>query len=513
MSIHSWFSRTEAVWMLLFLCQFPIVSSFVLTSKKGLVSTFTSRRSQTKEDHFKEEKKEEDCVTSSSDILRRQFLHRTLSVAAGAAWGTGSTASSTSSSSTVANAFSFNPFVPEDQISTNHGLPQPAKRATAYLVDSTIPPTLVPFQASREAAILKQIGSGSGTRKTAFIEEEVNLNNFMNKGVFGTIELLQDLTGNDKVSLSKNAAGELNKSKKTVNFDASFVFLGMDYKDTSGQDATLAISLMTDILKPRRGLDSAIALDYIPQSLQSALDEYISSKDANSATDTVLERLTSTLINNHVSAETIAQQLPILEFAKAKNLKLIACSPEFVDITTVRQEGIQNVNPERRSNYVVDSQGFIDWTQAPKNRMYTDKSLLKDFESQDPRDGPANFFGERILVHETMATTIAKYAVKHPKTLVIGISQIKDVRFMGGPNGRVVRVCKALNPDMVVEEDAVTTILINPSAEETLSQSKFLRLEIGTAPSLLQYQTKVSDYLWFSTMPKVNMLPRLMNGY
>lgn len=483
------------LWTTAWICSLPIASTFVFSSK-GLVST--SVRSHPPKKCVDVNNGDHDEYSSSHH--RRKILQGSLWL--GVAWANGSSA----------NALNFNPFIPEDQISTNHGLPQPAKRATAYLVDSTIPPTLVPFKASREAAILKQIGSGSGTRKTAFIEEELNLNNFMNKGVFGTIEFFQDLTGNDSSSTttSKNAAGELNKSTKKVNFDASFVFLGMDYKDTSGQDASLATSLMTDILKPRRGLDSAIALDYIPQSLQSALDEYMESTETNSAT---LEKLTSTLINNNISADIIAQQLPILEFAKAKHLKLIACSPEVVDIVTVRQEGIQNVNPERRSNYVLDSQGFIDWTQAPKNRMYTDKSLLKDFEAQDPKDSPANFFGERILVHETIATTIAKYAVQHPKTLVIAISQIKDVRFMGGPNGRVVRVCKALSPDMVVDEDAVTTILINPSAEETLSQSKFLRLEIGTAPSLLQYQTKVSDYLWFSTMPKVNMLPRLMNGY
>jgi hypothetical protein len=465
-------------------------SAFVLNSSTGLVST-TSRPvySQDVTDEM------------AASETRRKVLQSSMSFAV--VLGT---------SSSDANAINLNPFVPEDQISTNHGLPQPAKRATAYLVDSTIPPTLVPFKASREAAILKQIGSGLGTRKSPYIEEELNLNNFMNKGVFGAIDFIKNVIGDENVSSSKNAAGQSNSaSNKKTNFDASFVFLGMDYNDTSGQDATLATSIMTDIIKPRRDLDTAIALDYIPLSLQYALDEYISS--SSDSTSIMLDKLTSTLINNNVPSNIVAQQLPIFELAKSKNIKLIACSPEYVDITTVRQEGIQNVNQERRSNYVVDSAGFIEWTQDPKNRMYTDKSLLKDFVPLDQKDAPANFFGERILVHESISTTIAKYAVSHPKTCVIAISQIKDVRFMGGPNGRIVRICKAINPSMTVDEDAVTTILINPSAEETLSQSKFLRLEIGTAPNLLQYQTKIADYLWFSTMPKVNMLPRLMNGY
>lgn len=489
MQKQSWF-----IWMTIMVTA-QTARAFVLSSPQGLVSTTMLFHNQNAADE----------ITDSD--TRRKILKSSISVAV-----------TLGTSSADANAINLNPFVPEDQISTNHGLPQPAKRATAYLVDSTIPPTLVPFKASREAAILKQIGSGLGTRKSPYIEEELNLNNFMNKGVFGAIDLIKNVIGDESVSSSKNAAGKSNSSSnKNSNFDASFVFLGMDYNDTSGQDATLATSIMTDIIKPRRGLDTAIALDYIPLSLQYALDEYISSSSdsasASASASTMLDKLTSTLINNNVPSNIVAQQLPILEFAKSKNIKLIACSPEYADITTVRQEGIQNVNQERRSNYVVDSAGFIQWTQDPKNRMYTDKSLLKDFVSQDPKDAPANFFGERILVHETISTSIAKYAVSHPKTCVIAISQIKDVRFMGGPNGRIVRICKVLNPNMTIDEDAVTTILVNPSAEETLSQSKFLRLEIGTAPNLLQYQSKVADYLWFSTMPKVNMLPRLMNGY
>jgi hypothetical protein len=476
------------IWMIMMVTA-QVARGLVLSSPRGLVSTTSLA--------IHKQDANDEMVNSNT---RRKVLQNSISFAV--VLGT---------SSSNANAINLNPFVPEDQISTNYGLPRPAKRATAYLVDSTIPPTLVPFKSSREAAILKNIGSGLGTRKSPYIEEELNLNNFMNKGVFGAIDLIKNVIGDNNVSSSKNAAGQSNSSNKNTNFDASFVFLGMDYNDSSGQDATLATSIMTDIIKPRRGLDIAIALDYIPLSLQYALDEYTSS--SSDSASTMLDKLTSTLINNNVPSNIVAQQLPILEFAKSKNIKLIACSPEYVDITTVRQEGIQNVNQERRSNYVVDSAGFIQWTQDPKNRMYTDKSLLKDFVSQDPKDAPANFFGERILVHETISTTLAKYSVSHPKTCVIAISQIKDVRFMGGPNGRIVRICKALNPNMNIDEDAVTTILLNPSAEETLSQSKFLRLEIGTAPSLLQYQTKVADYLWFSTMPKVNMLPRLMNGY
>ena len=84
-------------------------------------------------------------------------------------------------------------------------------------------------------------------------------------------------------------------------------------------------------------------------------------------------------------------------------------------------------------------------------------------------------------------------------------------RFLEGINGRVPRVSRALDPASLVDAEAVATILLNPSARETLSESRWPRLEIGTAPNNWTYQTKVADYLWFSSMPKVNMLPRMMN--
>ena len=96
------------------------------------------------------------------------------------------------------------------------------------------------------------------------------------------------------------------------------------------------------------------------------------------------------------------------------------------------------------------------------------------------------------------------------------IANVADVRFLNGINGRIPRVYAKLrsneNGNSQVTDKSVTTILLNPTATDTLSKSKFLRLEIGTSPEVLAYQTKVADYLWFSFTPKVNQLPRLMNG-
>jgi hypothetical protein len=408
------------------------------------------------------------------------------------------------STPTSANAISLNPFTPPDQIS-NGGKYLPGKRATAYLVDSTIPPSLVPFRASREAAILKSLGNGLGTNKAPYTEDALNLNNMMNKAVFGTIDTVKGIVGS-----GTGEDGEADPKKKK-KFDASFVFLGVDYADAN--DAELAVGLMTDILKPRRGANSALALEFAPLSMQPALDSYLSSTGSGTSSADAENALVQSLAQEgQVPKSIIENQLPLLRFAKSKQLSIIACAPELSDAKSVRTGGLQSITEEQRVKYVADAEGFIAWTQDAKNRVYTDKSLMKDFAPINDKDAPGNYFAEKILTHETMATAIARYAVRHPGTLVVAVAPLKDVRYFGGANGRLARVCKYIKGDTNIDEEAVTTILLNPSAKETLSKSNFIRLEIGTRPDLLKYETKVADYLWFSSMPKVNMIPRMMNG-
>jgi len=380
----------------------------------------------------------------------------------------------------------------------------------------------------------------------------------MNKAVFGTTTFIQDTLASVGVDMGEDdivsapkppeAAGAFDtgpedvsgrrKKRRNESYDATFLFLGLDFEDETGEDANLAIGIMEIVLKPRRRLGSVLALEFAPLSTQDALDSYIQSSLGSSSTSSSLrkaqEELVRRLVKAGVSQSTIDHQLPILEFARSRSLPLLAVAPEPEDVLTVRRLGLQNLDAEARSRYVVDSGGFIQWTQDPRNKLYTERSLLKDFvpmtssssssssggggdtttTTNTVEDTAGGYFAERILVHETIATTIARYTASKPKnTLVLTIAPTKDVRYLGGPNGRIPRILQTLNPQTNVDEEAVTTILLNPSASTTLSKSRFLRLEIGTAPSNLKYQTKVADYLWFSRMPKVNMLPRMMNGF
>lgn len=395
---------------------------------------------------------------------------------------------------------------------------KPAKRATAYLVDSTFPPTLIPQKsASREKKILSQIGSGMGTSKSPFIDEGITLNNMMKKAVYGTADTVSSLLN----SSSMNKKGP------------SFCFLGVNTL-TDEEGVSLAESLIQEMLKARssQGAGStAIGLSFVPKlSGQSILDAYVKG-EINSET-ALLEKMEEIA---SVPKEIMSSQLPLINLAKKENinnnknkLQLVALGPEIIDLNTVRREGLQNVDLGRRSKYVLDTQGFIELTQNPRFKLYTEKSMLKDFiplpDKQD--DKPADFFAQRIMQDEAIASSIAEWSVipnssssnnnnqsSSSSPFMIVISDVPHVRYMGGANMRVPRIMKYLtNGDSAVDEESVTTILLNPTPETTLSLSKYLRLEIGTAPDNWDYQTKVADYLWFSKMPQVNMLPRMMRS-
>jgi len=409
----------------------------------------------------------------------------------------------------------------------------PAQRPTAYRVDSTIPPTLLPLSTTlSQRTVLLNLGKGYGTDKQAIVVDTINLNNMLNKAVFGSINAIKSLvSGGD--SRSGRSGGGTGKK-----FPASFVCLGVP-SATSPNDIDLVQSLVSILLQPRSPSkkNTALGLFFVPLSAQGALNDFangVSSSDAATLTN-----LQTALEQSGVSQATFNLYRPLFIFAKQQQLDLLAMAIEPEDLATVRAQGLQNVNPERRSQYVMDPQGFIALPNDPKFKLYTDRSLLKDqpepSESGGSSSRTANFFAERILVHEAAATAVARYAASKEDALVTLVAPIADVRFLGGINGRLPRLYsffkknKPTDPmstrdDAIVvdgaanysttdeDADAVTTILLNPTAEETLSKTRYLRLEIGTAPETLDYQTKIADYLWFSSSPKVNMIPRLMDG-
>lgn len=374
-----------------------------------------------------------------------------------------------------------------------------AVRPTAYRVDSTQPPTLLPLtNARKEKNALDELGRGSGTDKEEIKIDTLNLNNFMNKLVFGSIDFVSQL------------ASETKDESKTGEGYASFVCMGVPHS-TTASDIDLATSILNSIVQDRNEkLATALGLSFCPMSVQPALDAYAKSGKES--------ELRSVMREAGVTDDVLDLYMPLIRFAKGKSLEFLALSPEFVDVKAARTNGLGAVDFERRQSYVLDPDGFITMTRDPRYKLYTDRSLLKDFAPTNDDDNIKGFFAERIFVHETAASVVANYAVDKPESLVTIVAPIPDVRYLQGINGRIPRIYGSLvkrnNPNRTnkVSDNAVTTILLNPTAAETLSAGRFLRLEIGTGPDTLAYQAKIADYLWFSSSPKVNLIPRLMNG-
>jgi len=380
-----------------------------------------------------------------------------------------------------------------------------AVRPTAYRIDSTQPPTLLPLTSARkEKNTLDELGRGSGTNKEEIKIDTVNLNNFMNKLVFGSIDFVSQAVSQTK-----------DESKIGPGY-ASFVCMGVPFI-TTAKDIDLAASLLNSILQDRNNkLATALGLSFCPMSVQPALDSYTKSGNESA--------LLSAMKEAGITSDTVDLYMPLIRVAKRKSLDFLALSPEFEDIKAARTSGLAAVDFERRKSYVLDPEGFISVTKDQRYKLYTDRSLLKDYAPTNDDDNLKGFFAERIFVHEAAASVVANYAVNKPEALVTIVAPTPDVRYLQGINGRIPRVYGSLvkrnndngtNSQTVtnkVSDNAVTTVLLNPTAAETLSAGRFLRLEIGTGPETLAYQAKVADYLWFSSSPKVNLIPRMMNG-
>jgi Haem-binding uptake, Tiki superfamily, ChaN len=394
----------------------------------------------------------------------------------------------------------------------------PAVRPTVYQVDSTIPPTLLPVSLKqKQLRILRDLGRGLGTDKKEVFVDRINLNNMLQKAVYGTINTVK---------------GAIQPEQDTLKSPASFVCFGLPMQP-SESDVKLNVSLLQTVFENRLSRNprppTAIAIATLPCTLQSALDNLIAGRISVADLPNVAGSLEGEALRLLVE-ELVPLYQPLLEYAVRIKIPLLAIGLSLDDKSAVRSRGIQGVNPTSRARYVVDPEGFIATTNDPYFKLYTDRSLLKDRlflkTGADQELSEGNYFAERILAHEAAATLVSQYALgQGTECLVAILAPINDLRYMGGINGRIPRIYSFLQSAAIssivdassaissapVTVNDVTTILLNPTALDTLSRTARLRLEIGTGPDTLAYQTKIADYLWFDSSPPVKLLPRVMD--
>jgi Haem-binding uptake, Tiki superfamily, ChaN len=380
----------------------------------------------------------------------------------------------------------------------------PAVRPTVYRVDSTLPPTLLPVPKMQDQKrILRDLGRGLGTDKKEVFVDRINLNNILQKAVYGTVDAIKTVTTSNQ-----------NIQRSPV----SFVFFGQPMQPTQ-RDIDLTVSLLQTIFEKRlsqqqRQSSSAIGIATLPCTAQGLVDDLISGRSSFSDLSS----------NSDDMQQLLPLYRPLFEYAEENKIPIVAMGLSKEDERMVQRGGIQNVNPISRERYVKDPNGFIATASDPKFKLYTDRSLLKDrlLLTNENKDivSEGNYFAERILSHEAGATFVSQYAINNNNDdddcLIAILAPINDVRYMGGINGRIPRVYQYLsntdtNKESTITMNDITTILINPTAIDTLSRTVRLRLEIGTGPDTIPYQTKIADYLWFTSSPPVNLLPRVMD--
>ena len=220
-----------------------------------------------------------------------------------------------------------------------------------------------------------------------------------------------------------------------------------------------------------------------------------------------------------------------------------------------------------RERFIPDPQGFVASVRNDVNKgfkAYTDSVILQDAYNRaarkillaeslaqaanlppPPSNLPSleNFFSERIFSDEGIASAAAQVLVatdsneKASRKLMIVLSDVGRVKFGYGLQERVRRCLRTLrgiqisdggavpdskeknkdysadhDPQKAADEGArVWSVVLNPSAKDSLSGTAQLRLALAYGPALKD-QRPLADFLWFgSDYPSVRLLTRPKN--
>ena len=383
----------------------------------------------------------------------------------------------------------------------------PARRSTAYIVNPTLPPTLNQLPAMREASKLKSLSKD-----------------------------------NTVVLLGSHFSSHYTAQRQQQRFQQQ----QQQQQQQQDKDAALLLSIIKDILKPRKNKHNAnanaLAIKFLPTASQPLLTSFL--LDPTISPTALSNQLVSEHLTPLFTASDVTSLIPIFTFCRTSGTKLLATSPPFEAIDRVRMSGLSALSPSERDAFFVDPAGFANMITKPveveksageptlsendlrrkKFRLYADYVMTRDFKPANENDRVSNFFAERCMVDEVVATNVAQFLTgeeANGKGLVLLLDSICNVEYgaAGGVESRLQRIVDATSKQEKGKgkgkgkgKVSTASFLINPTARDTLSLgSSQLRLSIGTKPELFDVETKVCDFIWFSDVPKINLLNRVMN--
>lgn len=295
---------------------------------------------------------------------------------------------------------------------------------------------------------------------------------------------------------------------KDIAKNANAVFIGEHHE--SPQDHELQASIISRLLKDRKEL--AIGVEMVQQKFQPALDAYISKqiKDIELADKELFE---TTEWTKHWPWE-FESYFPVLHLAREKGISLVALNIDSETMNKVKENGLDGLSPEEKEKLVSDPKGFINAVTNKGFKYYADRVILSSFEDDVKRgvfpatmQGKANFFAARILQDEAIANRMAQYLQDNPKALMVTILGADHVKFGYGSSWRLERLMSSAAAVPLESR----TILLNPSAKDSLSLSTTLRLRLGNNGEREEFSKPLANLLIFSSSPRVNLLTHPLN--
>jgi hypothetical protein len=305
----------------------------------------------------------------------------------------------------------------------------------------------------------------------------------------------------------RTAKGELSAARRLAK--ANIVLLGehrSSVEEDRRRDQALAASILTRILGNRDGKRRiGLGLDMVDSSQQKALDEYVQSAGVLSEADADASLLAA-------CGEGIREYLPLLHIARLQQMRLVALGVPVEARKKIAENGLKALSEEEKSKYIADPEGFISLVRDPGFTTYTDKVIITGFNAAIQSGAIStsvtaeSYFASRIFDDEALACSIAQKSL-FDETMVVLLSS-EAVKFGFGVEERLRRnLQQRKNLDEKVD---VVSVLLNPTAEDSLSSTVQLQLALGYGP-YLKDQKPLAEYLWFSNFPPVKILTRTKN--
>lgn len=282
--------------------------------------------------------------------------------------------------------------------------------------------------------------------------------------------------------------------------EANAVVYGLHGGDGCKADVALAQRFLQDsLLKSTAGV--AVGLQAADPTLQSALDRFVEAPGSENEAFAALSQAGAGWNEEHFP---LSAMKPLLSFCRRAGLPLVACGVPLDTLGRVGKSGLEALSKEERAAFVPDANLFLSMIKRPGYNRYAQSVILSG------RDQGDNAFARAIVRHEAAAAAAARWlrdeSASSPRRIALLCGE-EDVKFGFGVAARLER----LAPPSAAEERAfdVRTVLLNPTAADSMSPTPNLRLALGVSPRTLSESYPIANVIAFSESPPVNLLTRL----